>query len=166
MNRKDYNIVVKDLSGRLYGYCVKYLNSHEDANDIVQDAFEKLWNNRKKVEFEKAKSWLFATAHNTLLNFITKKNRITYMYELESKQNARNLSHDFELKEIVEFCLAKLPPVQKSIILLRDLEGYNYKDISEILNLSESQVKVYLFRARNKIKKQLKGLTVLEVKHA
>jgi RNA polymerase sigma-70 factor (ECF subfamily) len=54
-----------------------------------------------------------------------------------------------------------LPPIQKSIILLRDLEGYSYEEIGDILQLSSSQVKVYLFRARNKIKKQLKGLTEL-----
>jgi len=166
LNRKEYNIAVKELSGRLYGYCLKYLRNSADSSDIVQDAFEKLWNNRKKVELSKAKSWLFSTAHNTLINFINKKNRITYMYELESKQNARNLSHDFEMKEVVDICLSCLPPVQKSIILLRDLEGYNYKEISEILDLSESQVKVYLFRARNKIKKQLKGQAILEVRHA
>jgi len=166
LNRREYNIAVKEQSGRLYGYCLKYLKNPADSSDIVQDAFEKLWNNRKKVDFDKVKPWLFSTAHNTLINFITKKNRISYMYELESKQSARNLSHDFEIKEIVDNCLATLPPLQKSIILLRDLEGYNYKEISEILDISESQVKVYLFRARNKIKKQLKGLTVLEVKHA
>ena len=54
-----------------------------------------------------------------------------------------------------------LPPIQKSIILLRDIEGYSYDEIGGILELSPSQVKVYLFRARNKIKKQLKGLTEL-----
>ena len=65
------------------------------------------------------------------------------------------------MSEVIEKSLSTLPPVQKSIILLRDLEGYNYKEIGEILELSEAQVKVYLFRARNKIKKQLKDLTLV-----
>jgi RNA polymerase sigma-70 factor (ECF subfamily) len=65
------------------------------------------------------------------------------------------------MKEVIEKSLAMLPPVQKSIVLLRDLEGYNYKEIGDMLELSEAQVKVYLFRARNKIKKQLNDLTVL-----
>jgi RNA polymerase sigma-70 factor (ECF subfamily) len=67
----------------------------------------------------------------------------------------------FESKQVVDRALSILPPIQKSIILLRDLEGYTYDEIGEILALSPSQVKVYLFRARNKIKKQLKGLTEL-----
>jgi RNA polymerase sigma-70 factor (ECF subfamily) len=54
-----------------------------------------------------------------------------------------------------------LPPLQKSIVLLRDLEGYSYEEIGEILELSESQVKVYLFRARKKMQKQLKGLVII-----
>lgn len=69
--------------------------------------------------------------------------------------------NSFESNQVVERAVSILPPVQKSIILLRDLEGYSYQEIGEILELSDSQVKVYLFRARNKIKKQLKGLIEL-----
>ncbi|MFD1552419.1 RNA polymerase sigma factor [Putridiphycobacter roseus] len=166
MNRKEYNTIVKTLSGRLFGYCVKYLQSKPDADDIVQDVFEKLWNNRKKVDFEKSKSWLFTTAHNTMLNYIKRRNRISYVDEVSSDDTQVCQIHQFELKEIINHSLEILPPVQKSIILLRDLEGYDYKEIGEILELSESQVKVYLFRARNKMKKRLKNLNMLEVKHA
>ena len=63
----------------------------------------------------------------------------------------------FELKELIDKSLDQLPELQKSIILLRDLEGYDYKEIGEILDLSESQVKVYLFRGRQKIKETLKN---------
>jgi len=167
LNRKEYNIAVKEHSGKLYGYCLKYLRNQSDASDIVQDSFEKLWKNRKKVEFVKSKSWLFTTAHNALLNFITKKNRITYMPEMSSNETGRNHADDFEIREMVDRCLTTLPPIQKSILLLRDLEGYNYVEIGEMLKLSESQVKEYLFRARNKVKKQSTKITATEyVLHA
>lgn len=152
---------MKDYSGRLYGFALKYLKNKEDADDIVQDAFEKLWKNRKKVEFQKAKSWLFTCAHNALINMIKKNSRMTYQETTVSNHTVVSHAHEFEMKEVVANCMAILPPVQKSIILLRDLEGYNYKEIGEILSLSESQVKVYLFRARKKLKKHLKDLTVL-----
>lgn len=161
MTRKEYNIAVKEYSGRLYGYALKYLKSEADANDIVQDVFEKLWKNRKKVELPKAKSWLFTCAHNGLINMIKKNSRMSYQEKTISADVTECHSKSFEMKEVIEKSLALLPPVQKSIILLRDLEGYNYKEIGEILDLSEAQVKVYLFRARNKIKKQLKDLTLL-----
>jgi RNA polymerase sigma factor (sigma-70 family) len=161
LTRKEYNIAVKEFSGRLYGYALRYLKSAEDADDIVQDVFEKLWKNRKKIEVEKAKAWLFTCAHNALINLIKKNSRMSYTENNTSKDTAECHSREMEMKEVIEKSLAMLPPVQKSIVLLRDLEGYNYKEIGDMLELSEAQVKVYLFRARNKIKKQLNDLTVL-----
>ena len=152
---------MNDYSSRLFGFALKYLKNTDDAHDIVQDVFEKLWKNRKKVEVEKAKSWLFACAHNALINLI-KKNSRTSPKELPVSLDGNTChSHTLEMKEAIDKSLALLPPLQKSIILLRDLEGYNYKEIGEMLELSEAQVKVYLFRARNKVKKQLKDLTLI-----
>ncbi|UKN01524.1 RNA polymerase sigma factor [Paracrocinitomix mangrovi] len=161
MNRREYNMAVKEFSGRLFGYSLKYLQNSEDASDIVQDVFEKLWKNRKKVEPDKVKSWLFTCAHNAMINFIKKRSRMSYMDDVQTSDVQESHTKSYEMKEVIEKCLSQLPPIQKSIILLRDMEGYNYKEIGDILELSEAQVKVYLFRARNKIKKQLKDLTVL-----
>lgn len=161
MKRREYNIIVKKHSANLYGYTIKFLRDKEDAKDIVQDVFEKLWIHRSKVEFDKAKSWMFTTAHNAMINFATKKGRTTFSNEITQFEKGSVTPHSFESNQVVERAVSILPPVQKSVILLRDLEGYSYKEIGDILELSESQVKVYLFRARNKIKKQLKGLIEL-----
>lgn len=154
-------MVVKEQSNKLYGYALKFLRNTEDAQDIVQDVFEKLWINRKKVEVEKAKSWMFTSAHNAMLNLINKKQRTQFPGDDKLPENCRKEDSTFESNQVVNRAVNILPPIQKSIILLRDLEGYSYEEIGEILQLSDSQVKVYLFRARNKIKKQLKGLIEL-----
>lgn len=140
---------------------MKFLRNSEDAQDIVQDVFEKLWINRKKVEVEKAKAWMFTTAHNAMVNHVMKKHRMVLPGDELIPEQAKAERSLFESSQVVDRAVSILPPVQKSIILLRDLEGYTYEEIGNILELSPSQVKVYLFRARNKIKKQLKGLTQL-----
>lgn len=154
MTRAEYNSTVQLHSDRLFGYVLKCLQDSEDASDIVQDSFEKLWKNRKVVDFEKAKSWLFTTAHNALINFAKKKSRIDF-YDENLPEKIVMINNNFEMKEVVDLITDTLPQIQKSILLLRDMEGYNYKEISELLNISEAQVKVYLFRARRKIKDNL-----------
>jgi RNA polymerase sigma factor (sigma-70 family) len=161
LKRNEYNIVVKAHSNPLYGYALKFLRNQEDAQDIVQDVLEKLWINRKKVEYEKSKSWMYTTAHNAMINLINRKQRLQFPGNEQLPEKAKRETSLFESNQVVDRALGILPPVQKSIVLLRDLEGYSYEEIGDILQLSPSQVKVYLFRARNKIKKQLKGLTEL-----
>ncbi len=163
MTTQEYNKAVLSLSHRLYGYVYKSLRDEDDANDIVQDSFLKLWQNLDNVEFEKAKSWLFTTAHNALINFVKKHSRMqsieTAPYAEPHAESSDNQS--FELKEIIYKYINTLPEIQKSILLMRDLEGYSYEEIGEILKLNESQVKVYLFRARQKIKDQIKDINNL-----
>ena len=161
MTEQEYNIAVRDLSHRLYGFVFKSLRDKEDSNDIVQDAFMKLWENLAKVENAKVKSWLFTTAYNALINFVKKSGRTSSLDQMEIEYGKED-KNDFELKEIIDKALTHLTEQQKSILLLRDYEGYSYEEIGEILKLNESQVKVYLFRARKKVKEQIKDLTILK----
>ncbi len=155
MTKNEYNIAVKEHANALYGFGLKFLRDSENAQDIVQDVFEKLWVNRDAVEFEKSKSWMFTTAYHAILNFIKRRKRMDYDSDRLPDKGV-NQTLKFVSNEVVERAISILPPLQKSIILLRDLEGYSYQEIGNILDISDSQVKVYLFRARNKIKKQLK----------
>lgn len=161
MNRKEYNSIVGGLSDHLYNFAFKFMRNEDDAQDIVQDVFEKLWINRRKVDKLKAKSWMFTTAHNAMINFIHRSKRSVAMELHELPETIMQEVNIFESNEVVQRAVAILPPVQRSIMLLRDLEGYSYQEIGEMLNITDSQVKVYLFRARKKIKKQLKGLVEL-----
>jgi len=161
LKRSEYNSAVHQHTNQLYGFALRFMRNREDARDVVQDVFEKLWVHRKKVEFPKAKAWLFTSAHHAMINMINRKQRMQFPGDENLPDSARKEVSFFESGQVVDRAVNILPPLQRSIILLRDLEGYSYEEIGEILSLSSSQVKVYLFRARNKIKKQLKGLKEL-----
>lgn len=156
MNRRDYNIAVKANADRLYAFFLKNCKSEELANDLVQDSFEKLWINRKSVELEKAKQWLFTTGYRIMLNTLKREKKVENREEFSENTLRTEKSTEFENKDLIEKVLVCLNERQRSIIMLRDFEGYDYKEIGKILRLNESQVKVYLFRARKKIKEHLK----------
>lgn len=157
IREQQYNTAVRAYTKNIFRFVYKSLRDKEATEDLVQDCFLKLWQNRENVLVEKIKPWLFTTAHNAMINYIKLESRKTTL------DHARNLSVQekahFDIKEILEKSLNELPPVQKSIVLLRDLEGYNYAEIGDVLQLSEAQVKVYLFRARKKVRDTLKTLS-------
>lgn len=154
---KHYNEAVHEYTQNVFRFLMKSLKDEQAAEDLLQDCFLRLWENRDKVDKLKIKSWLFAVAHNSMINYLKIEGRTTKLNGHENNQ-AVFQKHRFDLKIIIDAALNKLPAIQKSILLLRDLEGYEYKEIAEILKLNESQVKVYLFRARLKIKNSIKSI--------
>ena len=151
MNRNEYNRCVDDVADGLYRFLLKNTKEHELAQDLVQEAFMRLWEHRDQVDKEKGKSWLFTTAYRAMVDHFRKYNR---MEMLEPEKNKETVSHAYsDLKEILNKAVEQLPEIQRSVILLRDYEGYSYREIGEITGLSESQVKVYIFRARMFLKK-------------
>lgn len=155
MTRKEYNKSVDLYADDLYRFILKSCNDIDLAKDIMQDVFLKLWNKHEDVNFEKVKSYLFTAGHRTLISAFRKDK---YKAEFDQEKNENQLWHNdqySDLQEILEKALNTLPQVQKSAILLRDYEGYAYDEIAEILNISMSQVKVYIFRGRKALQKIL-----------
>ncbi len=157
ISEKEYKEAVKEYTKNIFRFLFKSLKDEETTNDIVQECFLKLWQNRQSVDNLKIKSWLFSVAHNTMINYLNKNKRFV---ALDDSPESLKVSqhHDFDTKAIIDQALSQLPAIQKSILLLRDLEGYEYKEIAAILNINETQVKVYLFRARLKVKNSLKSI--------
>lgn len=151
MNLEQYNHCVNNFSDAIFRFIVKQIRDKEEAKNVVQDSFEILWIKRDSIEFETAKSYLFKVSYRKMVDTLRKSNRLSSL-EITNTGAIVNPSTDFELREVLEKALSQLPEIQKSIVLLRDLEGYSYKEIGEILALNPAQVKVYLFRARKALK--------------
>lgn len=154
MTNEEYNICVNELADRLFRFVLKNTRQESDARDIVQQSFEKLWVKRENVSFEKAKSYLFTTAYHTFIDWTRKQKRISVV-EQTPEVVMKNEHHRFELKDSLNSALNQLSNIQREVILLRDYEGYAYKEIAEITGITESQVKVYIFRARKNMHKIL-----------
>lgn len=148
MTERDYNQCVDQYSDNVYRFIVKNLRHEEDARDIVQSAFEKLWRNREQVEADKCKSFLFTVAYNQMIDHIRKNKRIHLKDEFTEDGRVQHISQNDQLRKTLMAALNRLNETQKSLVMLKDYEGYSYEEIGEIMNLSSSQVKVYLHRAR------------------
>jgi RNA polymerase sigma-70 factor (ECF subfamily) len=154
MTDKAYNECVDNFADGVYRFIVKNIRHTEDAQDIVQSAFEKLWVNRAQVLPEKAKSYLFTVAYHQMIDHIRKSNKMPLSDEASIPHQPINQAQT-ELKALLMRAVNELNPTQKNLVLLKDYEGYSYQEIAEIMNLSESQVKVYLHRARIILKNKL-----------
>ncbi len=147
MTEKEYNQCVSQYADNVYRFILKNLGHKEDAQDVVQTAFEKLWINRNQVDNERSKSYLFTVAYNQMIDHIRKQKRITLQDDFKEEAGLIN-KQEHTVKKILDEALHKLSETQKSLVLLKDYEGYSYQEIGIITGLRESQVKVYLHRAR------------------
>lgn len=157
MTRNEYNNCVKEHADGIFRFVLKSIANREDANDIVQNTFEKLWKNREKVDAKKSKSYAYTIAYHDMID-LTRKQKFVGSYENAPERIERDFQNQLEAKELIDKGLAELSDIQQRLILLRDYEGYTYDEIAEISELSISQVKVYLFRGRKKLQQAIKRL--------
>ena len=154
MTEREYNECVETYSDNVYRFILKNLRHEEDAKDIVQTAFEKMWRNKSEVENKTSKSYLFTVAYHQMIDHIRKSKRIQLKESFSETAQIYNMPAN-NLKKILEQALSTLNEVQRSLVLLKDYEGYSYEEIGRITSLNESQVKVYLHRARIQLKEYL-----------
>lgn len=157
MTTREYNTCVNDYADGVYRFILKNMRDEEKSQDVVQDSFLKMWEKASDISFEKAKSYLYTTAYHTMIDAIRKSGRETGLEEMH--ENLHSYEHGYsDAMEILDEAVERLPDIQRSALILRDYEGYSYEEIGDILQLNESQVKVYIYRARVALKKYIGSL--------
>lgn len=156
----EYNQTVDLFSDRLFRFVLKSMKDMHHAEDMVQESFKKLWENRERVSFEKVKPYLFKTAYHLMIDFFRRAKRSVYAEDLTLEEDSHENNYS-DLSEVLEQALGKLPETQRMVLLLRDYEGYSYQEIGELAGLNESQVKVYIYRARLFLKKYIGSMEVV-----
>jgi len=151
MTTAEYNHSVDQHADHIFRFVLKHIKNEDVAKDIVQDTFTKVWIKKDDIDPAKAKSYLFTTAHHTLIDY-TRRAKPQDDVDAIDKEHFEKPYQNMDLQKVLDEALDQLPEIQKTVILLRDYEGYAYDEIGEITGLKESQVKVYIFRARKKLK--------------
>jgi RNA polymerase sigma-70 factor (ECF subfamily) len=160
MTVREYNRSVEDHADHIFRFLLGSLRQKELAEDIVQDTFEKLWVKRENVSYEKVKTYLFTTAYHTMIDRLRKEKRVVSMEESMTEESSEEMRSP-DLNEILHEALDKLPSDQKAVVLLRDYEGYSYREIGEITGMTEAQVKINIFRGRRFLKNYIGSIEVL-----
>jgi len=154
MTAEDYNDCVKLYADGLYRFMLKSTRQVEDARDLVQSSFEKLWEHRAEVNVLKSKSYLFTIAYHKMIDLNRKNSRLEFRENLPDQAGTPSRNSP-RLKDVLEKALSRLNERQRSLVLLKDYEGYSYEEIAEITGLNGTQVKVTLHRARLILKEWL-----------
>jgi RNA polymerase sigma-70 factor (ECF subfamily) len=160
MDLQDFKIKIFPLKNKLFRLADRLLGDSEEAQDIVQEAFIKLWNRREKLdEYRSVEALAVVTTRNLCLDKLKAKKYPTERLE--------NLKTDFqepetdtrkdltELADKIKEIIRTLPEQMKTIIHLRDIEGYDFEEIAEVLGMNENAIRVSLSRARKKVRDEM-----------
>lgn len=159
MTVKEYNKAVTEYGDNVYRFIRRSIRDSHRADDIVQDTFEKLWRCVTEIEYGVVKSWLFTSSYNRMIDVIRKDSKLIAVEQYDDRALFAGES-SVELNELLHRALDRLPATQRSVILLRDYEGYSYREIADITGLSEAQVKTYIFRGRVTLRNYLEKASV------
>jgi RNA polymerase sigma factor (sigma-70 family) len=154
---------IDKFKDKLYRYALNMLKNDLDAEDVIQELLVKVWQRKDQFdEIENKEAWCMTVTRNLCIDKIrgrkqTSQDVSEYHFIADHTPSPDIITEDRESLKVVMDVLNSLPENQKEIIHLRDIEGYSYKEIAELTELTEDQVKVNLFRARQKLKEKLKG---------
>ncbi len=161
MTTAEYNSCADLYSDGVYRFILKNIKDRDTAQDIVQESYVRMWERVKDISYEKARSYLFTTAYHTMIDHIRKNQRLSSIEDSYIERHDESPGTYNDLKEVINEAVAKLPEMQRSVVMLRDYEGYSYEEIGNIMQLNESQVKVYIFRARTFLKQYIGSLDLV-----
>ena len=162
MNIEAFENRVLPTKNKLFRFAFRLLGSQEDAKDVVQEVMLKVWNGREQMDtIDNMEAWCMRITKNMSLDRLrSKQRRVTDSMEegFEIRQESLSPHERTEIQESmqrVNELMKALPEKQRQVMHLRDIEGYSYNEICEILELDMSQVKVNLFRARGAVREKL-----------
>ncbi|RKD33168.1 RNA polymerase sigma factor [Thermohalobacter berrensis] len=167
-NIDAFEKLIEKYEKTAYNIALKMLKNHEDAMDISQEALIKVYKSISKFNRKSAFStWLYRIVVNTCIDFLNKKKKKVFSIDnpitTETGEIKREIEDNTytpeviidrkETKEIIYDSIDKLDTIYKTVIILRDIQGFSYKEIAQILDCSIGTVKSRISRGRKILKK-------------
>lgn len=192
MTRTDEQLMLDNIAGdkaaleflyqrfnkRIFNFCYRLLGNRADAEEATGDFFAALSSGLKYKPSAKFVTWAYTVARNICISRLRKRLKWQFLWmksyesgsyeEIQLPDHKANHAKDFaqaDMAEHIKAVIAKLPEREKTLIVLREYEQLSYQQISDITELSVAQVKVGIFRSREKLRKMLAPL-VKEANHA
>lgn len=157
--RALYQQAIDQHRQRIYSFAHYSLRVKEDAEDVTQEVFIKLWQHWKKIDHSKLGAWLMRVAHNAVIDHVRKQRpqqtHVDQYAEVEEQAGSENEESRLEqdsFKGQLQRVIKSLEDPFRSILIMRDIQGMSYEEIQGSLDISSSQVKVYLHRGRRKLR--------------
>ena len=160
MNEREYIALIDPFKNKLYRFAKRFLVSVEEAEDATQDVLLKLWNLREKLgSYKNPEAFAMTITRNHCLDKLKSKHaqnlKITHNNYEDHSHKLQNKIESRDSVSLVEKFIKTLPVQQQLVIQLRDIEQYEFKEISEVLDMKETAIRVALSRARKTLKEKL-----------
>ncbi len=167
MTEEKFKKEVFVLKDKLFRFAFRFLSDADEAQDVTQDVLLKLWNMRKELgQYKSIEALAMTTTKNMSLDRIRKRNtrfekEPEIQYEAEKHTEANALENK-ELGQMIRQVIQQLEEPQRSIIHLRDVEGYSFEEIEPLVQMKTETIRVNLSRARKKVREELKKIMEYE----
>jgi len=156
MRQNKFKAILLPIVDKLFRLALNITGNKEDAEDVVQDVLLQIWKKENWAKIDNMEAYCFRSVRNRALDMIALKDNQTEAFPGDfDYPEEEDIERKIEAQEQIdgmEKWLKDLPEKQQTIFRLREVEGLSYKEIASILNITEEQVKINLFRLRRKLK--------------
>jgi len=162
MDSKTFKIEVVPMSGKLLRFAVRFLRDDEQARDVVQEVFLKLWSRRTELAgVDNIEAYAMRMTRNLCIDEI-QKNRSISLEQMKARnewisdmKQADEVAEHKDSARLAKEIIDQLPEQQRAVIHLRDIEHYELNEIARVLDMQNSAVRANLSRARKKVRDEM-----------
>ncbi len=153
-NEDAFYLIVDEYKDRVYEICYRVVGDYDDANDVSQDVFLRVYSSLKKFKHNSSFStWLYRIAVNSSISFLKKSNSQKKRVDTSSDlTNIESGDRSSDIDNLIQESIKKLDEKDRVVVVLKDIEGFSYEEISSILHINIGTVKSRLSRSREKLK--------------